>query len=468
MAIPLHVIILLCLLPATFAKYLAGSISLDSDNTEKFLTKFSFSAANTGLLEAAFNGHGDRFEHAGGRLHKLTLGLFDDVAWEKYQGKVKAGSLCEERMAVATVTKRLTASAPRTAEYSLEEKFSSRSHSHFFYFVLADCSLEFYQAHPPTLDYTFHITNGLNELPEDEAGLLRVNFLASAVLGVWLGLGAMGLKKQIAKYNQVHLSTAAIYLATCLQFVACFCEFLHLACYKSDGKGMRLRHGRLPMDFFSDTAQNLSEALTIVVVVSVASGWTLVDGTFREMSRVAGVAGGIAGFQFVVELLSRRYEEDFSSFHDHDHWPGKLLMVLRVLCCGATLFGTKRALARVKGDDVATKFLTSFAVCGVVWLLAFPTTVLLITPFFSLYNQHYLVETSAIATQSVALGGLLALFLGVGGVGKVFVKASTLKDMGGLDGGGGDGGGLGLGASPGGSGKIMGAVKRMRKKVAVD
>jgi len=62
---------------------------------------------------------------------------------------------------------------------------------------------------------------------------------------------------------------------------------VHLMKFKLDGKGYRLRHGRLPLDFFSDTCQNLSEAICIVVVVAVANGWLLVDGRFRHISKVA-------------------------------------------------------------------------------------------------------------------------------------------------------------------------------------
>jgi hypothetical protein len=464
----LALLLIFALLPPSAAKYMSGSISLDSDNTEKFLTKFSFAADNQGRFQGTFNGHGERFEKSGPR-HKLELGLFSDEAFLKYQLALKSGSLCSERMAFATSRSFLGARAPMGAEFAIDENIKPQASSHFYYFILADCSLEFYPSHPPTLDYTFHLTNADSELPADETGMLRINVLSAVGLLGALAFAATGMGAQFKRFGQVHLSSFAISLALALQFLACFFEFVHLSKYKSDGLGYRWRHGRLPLDFLSDTCQNLSEALAVVVVVSVGCGWTLIDGTFRELKTVARAAGGVFAFQFLVELLSRRYEEDFSSFHDHDHFPGYLLMLLRVVCCGLTVAGTRRALKRNQGDSRTTKFLTTFTIAASVWLLTFPFTVVFIAPMFSHYQRHCVVECSAIMLQSVALVGLLSIFLGVGEPGRAFLKASTIKDMGDLDKGHGEGG-LGLGASPGGGGGkgILSQVKKIRKKVAVD
>ena len=104
----------------------------------------------------------------------------------------------------------------------------------------------------------------------------------------------------------MHLTVVGVNLAILCQFLACFFELIHLVQYASDGKGYRWRHGRLPLDFLSDTMQNVSEIVTITVVVSVGCGWTLIDGQFRHLKKVAGLAGGVAVFTFMLELISRR------------------------------------------------------------------------------------------------------------------------------------------------------------------
>lgn len=174
------------------------------------------------------------------------------------------------------------------------------------------------------LNYTIHLTNGDHELPADEDGLTTVHFTATVGLLVVLVYAALGLSAQFAKFGQVHMSAAGVALALLLQFFACALEFVHLITYSRDGKGWRWRHGRLPLDFLSDTAQNLSETIVVVLVVSIGLGWTLIDGsTSRNIHRVWGLLLVVGALQFAVEVLSRKYEDDFSSFHDHDHWPGE-------------------------------------------------------------------------------------------------------------------------------------------------
>lgn len=50
----LPLLLSLLLAPAALSKHMSGTISLDSDNTEAFLTKFSFAAGISGKLEGGF------------------------------------------------------------------------------------------------------------------------------------------------------------------------------------------------------------------------------------------------------------------------------------------------------------------------------------------------------------------------------------------------------------------------------
>ena len=43
--------------------------------------------------------------------------------------------------------------------------------SHYWYGIVADCSLEEYDAHPPKLGYTIVFKNGDSHLPADEDGM---------------------------------------------------------------------------------------------------------------------------------------------------------------------------------------------------------------------------------------------------------------------------------------------------------
>jgi len=369
-AVHFTAMLLLLLCNISLAKIMQGTITLDSDTTEAFVTRFSFGQEEKGHVTASFTGHGDRFGTADGQQHRLELEIFDDKAYKAYLESLKKGSLCDERMKAATTRRRLVKQPPSNAEFSIEYVFPTKFDTQFYYFVVSDCSLEFYPAHPPTLDYEFHLLNGEGELPEEEVGLLRMNVLATVALFGGVLVSGIGIQKMLGRFGTVHLSTAAVFLALIFQLMACFFEAVHLSKYKSDGKGYRLRHGRLPLDFFSDTFQNLSESLAIMVVVSVAGGWTLIDGAWTEMKKIGKIGGSVFLAQFFIEVMSRRYEEDFSSFHEHDHWPGKLLMLARIVFAGLVVWGGKRALKKVSGtDENAAMFVKLFTISGAVYLL---------------------------------------------------------------------------------------------------
>ena len=51
------------------------------------------------------------------------------------------------------------------AQVGFEDSFILRERTHYFFFVLSDCSLEFYNANPPSLDYKLHLLNSGSELP---------------------------------------------------------------------------------------------------------------------------------------------------------------------------------------------------------------------------------------------------------------------------------------------------------------
>jgi hypothetical protein len=136
------------------AKIENGVLQITSENCEHFITKFSFSSETLGMLTATFKGH-DR-TYLDGQPHDLLLAIYNDGDWLRYQNALKTGSLCRDRVALATSTKKFTlnsgwfkpqekdeASGKTPFEFSLSEIFHPLTRSQYHYFVLADCSLEF-------------------------------------------------------------------------------------------------------------------------------------------------------------------------------------------------------------------------------------------------------------------------------------------------------------------------------------
>eukprot|EP00968_Pinguiococcus_pyrenoidosus_P026292 scaffold7067_cov245-Pinguiococcus_pyrenoidosus.AAC.5 len=58
--------------------------------------------------------------------------------------------------------------------------------------------------------------------------------------------------------------------------------------------------------------------------------------------------------------MGRGYEDDFNSFHDHDHWPGFAIMAMRIGFAVMCWVGSSRTLADDRLNPGAKKLLTIF------------------------------------------------------------------------------------------------------------
>lgn len=215
----------------------------------------------------------------------------------------------------------------------------------------------------------------------------------------------------------------------------------------------------------------MSELIISFVLISLGFGWTLIDvsetesiglGTsiyqlrkfiskFTTLSPATLFAVAQAIIQVVLEMLGRKYDDDFNQFHDHEHWPGYTLMLLRIVLC--VVFNTAiLKLCGVSQDTSLKGFLFKLQIAGSIWYLAFPLAVF-VSALLPAYKRHSLVTMAAILVQSFALVSLVFLFFYEG----EYFKISSLSKMGGVFGG----------AAPA-AGKSGSTVKGLMKKIATD
>lgn len=119
----------------------------------------------------------------------------------------------------------------------------------------------------------------------------------------------------------------------------------------------------------------------------------------------------LAATQMFLEVASRRYAENFTGFHDHEHWPGYCLVLLRLMLAGLFTVGGRTALQAAEMQDPdAAAFLRRLRKVGVVWMLAFPWLVLTAWVFPALWRHRYVTGGLAVL-QSAALLGLAYITL---------------------------------------------------------
>jgi len=204
--------------------------------------------------------------------------------------------------------------------------------------------------------------------------------------------------------------------ATTFQLFSVLAEMSHLYVYMNDGLGMRWRYTWFPMDFYSEFCQGISELLIQFVLISLAFGWTIIPNTgesggfwksmarpyelFKQVNKASIFILTIAFTQFSLELAGRLYEDDFNQFHDHEHWPGYLLMLMRVGLAGLFIYGirTTKSTCAKSAEEEMTRFFQKLSIIGCLWFLTFPVLVFMAsvaTP----QRRHAIVTIGSIVCQ---------------------------------------------------------------------
>jgi hypothetical protein len=368
--------------------------------------------------QASKKTHASYYDH---RPHQLLVAFFDDDAWAQYQKLLKEGSLCRDRIAQATHRNPIRAERGKSSVRG--EAFNFRSNlgaSINTYVVLTDCWLEEYSAHPPSLDYTLTFTNGGSHLPAEEDGMISLFWGAFIALAALTVVWGRLLLASYARFSQHHLLALLIGAALLSQLVAVPLQLAHLHVYQVDGMGLKLRHTWFAADFLSEMSQLFSELVVAFILICLALGWTLTD-RFR-MTRVltrtsAAAFAAIALLHLWLQYRGRQFSEDFTFFHDHSHWPGLLLLLLRLamlagfmicmyashgivpgwvrrskpimkilVAAGAVTRGSDgevRVDQPASTDGATAELLQGLMVVGMIWFACFPASVILtlILPF---------------------------------------------------------------------------------------
>ena len=142
---------------------------------------------------------------------------------------------------------------------------------------------------------------------------------------------------------------------------------------------------------------------------------------FRKISLGSVFVLSLSFITLVLEMMGRRYHDEFSQFHDHEHWPGKCILMLRVILWFIFIFGAYTTYSGCKGELRTS--MANVALFGSIWLLAFPISVL-IADMLPARLRHRVVSIGSVGLQIVALQYLVYLCF----FSKSFTKFSSIAD----------------------------------------
>ena len=125
-------------------KVIDGEIKLSSQETERYMGKFSFSPFARSRIAASF--HVNSGQYFDQHPHDLTLCLYDEQQWREFNTAMKKGSLCRDRMELAkwsTHIRPVFNDEKKRRDFSFDEILRPpHARAHYWFAVLMDCYLE--------------------------------------------------------------------------------------------------------------------------------------------------------------------------------------------------------------------------------------------------------------------------------------------------------------------------------------
>lgn len=316
----------------------------------------------------------------------------------------------------------------------------------YWYFTIDDCMLEQtnMDAKVPVIHFEFEVVNALQEidslpkdydprkkafqqthLSADEYKSTRLHLITMLVSGgmsflLVMGAGLQTVSKKGSGGSTIHAAVLWVALAAALDASSSFCEILHLKAYERNG------YGNYFMDAVSAHLEALCDSLLMLLLVSIGAGWTLpsdavrfrpnenaIQKAFTDLasplralmscgSLVGILSWGIIVLHAVLCQWGRTYNDDFESYHDLEHFPGKLLMIMRIVLGVLLLAVTWRTHLQAKVQQLQS-FYKKLAFLGFAWFQSLPFVTWMCNTFVPYYLRHPAVTMWSAVLQSSSI-----------------------------------------------------------------
>ena len=433
------------------AKKVTGNVKLSGVNSEALLTKFAISPYGKGwmgiTLQSVEMYETERF---------LKIHLYQDTNWTAFKRELTCKDKAQHAKQSVGVEFHYTETGGEKmwkAHFGMALDQQNEDRAHYWYVVMDDCSLEnsFHDNSIPVLHYELQLWNDvggnqyseregganaemqpekvreLTHLSADETGMASMHSITLVLSMLIAALMAMYIFKLLMETGNVHVAFFLVMLAAVFDALSSICELIHLKAYKVDGVGY------YAMDAFSSHFEAMCDSLVALLLLSIASGWTLPSdavampqsvGATRLQSLVQSMrnpAGALvtvspAGYLALSIIAShallaqwgRTYNDDFDSYHALEHLPGRMLMLFRMF------LGLLMVAACVQtGNNCSPplqRFYTKLALVGTLWFQSLPLVTWVCSWALPYYWRHPAVAAWGALAQSAALVLLAWLF----------------------------------------------------------
>jgi len=381
------------------AKTISGKFRLSGIDTEYVLGSFAVSPRKMGTLRVGF-----KSKEPYDQNKDLFVRLIRDDNWSDFK---KAPS-CTEKTPYSirneqVITKRVK--GHYEGEVTMELNNHKDDKAHYYYFVITDCSLEYYMHDDaiPKMSFTVTAWNDGSHVSADEThleNLHTITLLFSGLLAITLGV-MIGI--QLYEKSTIHAAIFLVMAAAASDSFSSLFELIHFTLYAHDGVGSYL------MDAISAHLEAVCDSLVALLLLSVAAGWTLPSDVVAVQQGATPMQKLLGGLQSPFEALhgqsptavlavaifvshivlaqwGRMYNDDFDSYHDLEHLPGMFLMINRIvlgLCMMACCLST-----RMRCSPSLRSFYLQLTVTGTLWFLSLPILTGIVNTMVPYHMRH--------------------------------------------------------------------------------
>jgi len=417
-------------LPLATSKTVSGDFRLSGVDSTAVLTTFAVVPDGARVkvnLTASHMYENERF---------LKLRLYRDVEWPKYLKSY----VCVDRIRVAQHTQDISFShnsqtnkweSGEVSVLIVNTPEGDSARPHYWYVGMDDCSLEQYmQDHKiPDIHYDLQIFNhiakvgqeslDLTHLSADEMHLARLHSLTLVLSGLVAFLLFMNVMLHAKNNQTIHAALLWVAVAAALDAGSSLCEIIHLQVYASNGIGSYF------IDAVAAHLEAICDSLIAMLLLSIGAGWTLpldaikvnpnespVQKLLTDMSKPMGsmarfnMAGKfglcILALHVFLAQWGRTYDDDFESYHDLEHTPGKILMFLRIILGFLLLAATFQTRLKCSVRQLQP-FYVKLAILGFAWFQSLPLLTLFCNTLVPYYLRHPTVFMGSALLQSSSL-----------------------------------------------------------------
>jgi hypothetical protein len=367
----------------------------------------------------------------------LKLRLYRDTEWAKVQNIEMCNSKLIHAKHSAPISfdykDKLWKSDLKMQIVNTEKKKEARPH--YWYVAVNDCQLEqvMMDNSIPLIHYEITLQNHLpkkgveanyplTHLSSDEmqlTSLHTVTMMLSGILAFFLTMNVVVSLTSPKKKQTVHAALLWVAVAAVFDAVSSFCEILHLKIYESNGIGSYV------LDAMACHFEAVCDSLIVLLLLSIGAGWTLPSdvinvnpnanvlqrfltdmakpmGSIYSFNAVAVLGIGVIAMHVLLAQWGRTYNDDFESYHDLEHLPGKILMAMRLVLGFLLLAATMQT--RLKCNVQQLKgFYLKLAIFGFGWFQSLPFLTVFCNVFVPYYLRHPAIFISSALLQSSSL-----------------------------------------------------------------